>query len=387
MVMPRIYLDNAATSWPKPPRVYEAVDQYQRHVGAPAGRGAYRDALDVDRRVQQSRLALARLIDAPQTERVIFTYSGTDSLTLALRGLLKPGDHVVTSVCEHNSVLRPLRYLEAHQQVSVTRVGCDAEGLVDPDEVVRAVLGPRQTRLLVLVHASNVTGALQPIEQVAQQLADHPVRLLVDAAQSVGHLPLSVQRMGCDLLAAPGHKGLLGPTGTGFLYLAPGMEHEVQPIRLGGTGTRSESDEAPEQLPDRYEAGNLNVPGILGLAAGIEFLNERGVDQLAEHERQLADQLTHGLAELSHVKRYGPADRSRRTGVISFNVDQHDPQEVAVLLDQIGGIQTRAGFHCAPRIHQALGTADLGGTVRVSCGPFNETSDIDAAIAALAQLG
>jgi cysteine desulfurase family protein len=387
MGSPRIYLDNAATSWPKPEGVYAAVDSYQRQLGAPAGRGAYREAMEVDRRVQQARHALARLIDAPEAERVVFTYSGTDSLTLALRGLVKPGDHVVTSVCEHNSVLRPLRYLEVHHEVLVTRIGCDAAGIIDPDEVARAALGNRQTRLVALVHASNVTGAIQPIEEVADRLAGSAVRLLVDAAQSIGHRRVNVSQLRCDLLAAPGHKGLLGPTGTGFLYLAPGVEKEVQPQRLGGTGTRSESDEVPEELPHRYEAGNHNVPGILGLAAGIEFLNERGIEQLEEHERRLTRRLLDGLSDMSHVKRFGPADVSHRVGVVSFQVANHDPQEVAVLLDQIAGIQTRAGFHCAPRMHQALGTSQLGGTVRVSCGPFNESSEIDAVVETLRHLG
>jgi cysteine desulfurase / selenocysteine lyase len=380
----RIYLDNAATSWPKPEAVYQAVDHYQRELGAPAGRGVYREALQVDRLVQQARAALARLIDAPDPNRVIWTYSGTDSLTLALRGLLRPGDHVVTSVCDHNAVLRPLRYLEDQQQLHVTRVGCDPHGVIDPNDVLAAVRP--DTRLVAVLHASNVTGALQPIEPIAAGLKEHDAFLVVDAAQTVGHVPLSVRQLGCDVLAAPGHKGLLGPTGTGFLYVAPGVERELQPIRLGGTGTHSESDQPPEDLPHRYEAGNLNVPGIYGLAAGISWLQERGLDALAAHERELTGRLLHDLSALDQVTVYGPQDPTRQVAVISFNIDPLDPQEVATLLDQVGQIQTRAGFHCAPRMHRALKTAELGGTVRVSCGPFTHSTDIDALIETIARV-
>jgi cysteine desulfurase family protein len=383
--MRRIYLDNAATSWPKPEAVYDAVDHYQRQLGAPAGRGVYDEALQVDRRVQQARVALARLIDAPDASRVVFAYSGTDALTLAIRGLLRRGDHVVTSVCEHNSILRPLSYLEKRGEISVARIGCDGQGRIDPADVAANLR--QNTRLVALAHASNVTGAVQPIERVADRMAGHPARLLVDAAQSVGHLPLSVRQLRCDLLAAPAHKGLLAPTGTGFLYLAPGVDSEVEPWRLGGTGSQSHSDQPPEQLPDRYEAGNLNVPGILGLAAGIAFLQDLGLDRVANHERQLTAQLVHALAGIPHITMYGPEDVSpQRVGVVSFNVRGHDPQEVATLLDQLGRVQVRAGFHCAPLMHKALATDQLGGTVRVSCGPLNEPDDVAAAISVIKQL-
>jgi cysteine desulfurase family protein len=382
--MRRIYLDNAATSWPKPDTVYDAVDHYQRQLGAPAGRGVYREAIEVDRLVEQARLELARLIDAPDPLRVVFTYSGTDSLTLALQGLLRPGDHAITSVCDHNSVLRPLRYLESRGEIAVTRVGCDDRGCIDAGEVAGALRD--ETRLVALVHASNVTGTLQPIAEVAERLVGHPARLLVDAAQTVGHVPVSVRRLQCDLLAAPGHKGLLGPTGTGFLYVAPGVEDDLRLLRLGGTGTRSESDLPPDDLPERFEAGNLNVPGIVGLAAGIAFLRQRGLDRVAEHERQLMRQLIDGLSGLEHVTLYGPGDLTARVAVQSLNVRGHDPQEVATLLDQAAGIQTRAGFHCAPLMHRALKTDRRGGTVRLSFGPLNHPEDVVAVVDTLAQL-
>ena len=290
----------------------------------------------------------------------------------------------MTSVCEHNSVLRPLRFLEQELPIEVSCVPADAEGIVSVDQL-RAALRPR-TRLVALVHASNVTGALQPVQEVAALLQHHPALLLVDAAQTVGHIPLHVDDLGCDLLAAPGHKGLLGPLGTGFLYIAPGTEQQLRPLRLGGTGTASEQDRQPEELPTRFEAGNLNVPGIVGLGQGIQYLRQRDLSALAQHERELISGLLDGLAEIPGITCYGPAGPARRTGVVSFNLAGHDPQELAVLLEQLACVQVRAGFHCAPLMHRALKTSACGGTVRVSCGPFNTVSDIQTLLAALRQL-
>ena len=361
----RIYLDNAATSWPKPDSVYEAIDDYQRRLGAPAGRGTYREALEVERRLDQTRSALASLIGATSPKQIIFAYSGTDALTLALLGLLRLGDHVVTTTSEHNAVLRPLRYLEKVGRIQVTRVAPNSEGIVPADAVVAGLRD--ETRLVALIHVSNVTGAVQPIEEVARRLRQHKALLLVDAAQSVGHLPLNVTEIGCDLLAAPGHKGLLGPLGTGFLYIAPGRESDLQPVRIGGTGTQSDQDEVPDELPYRFEAGNLNVPGLIGLGAGIQYVLERGVIAIEEHEQQLRRQLIDTLADIPGVTVHEPG-LSGRGGIVSLTVSGYDPQELAVLLDQVASIQVRAGFHCAPQIHEALGTRAGGGTVRISPG-------------------
>jgi cysteine desulfurase / selenocysteine lyase len=381
---PRIYLDNAATSWPKPESVYEAVDRYQRHLGVAAGRSAYREANEVERMIEQTRRQLAAWIGAPQPQRIIFTCNGTDSLNLALHGLLRPGDHVVSSVVEHNSVLRPLRHLEQTRDVRVTRVACDAQGVVDPDDV-QAAIRPA-TRLITLIHASNVTGALQPIEQVAQIAKNHQVLLLVDGAQSVGHLPVDVQSLGADLLAAPGHKALLGPLGTGFLYVGPGVEPILLPVRQGGTGTQSEQDLQPDSLPDRYEVGNHNVPGILGLGAGLAFLQQQGIETLRHHEQSLTERLLDGLRELPGVTLHGPTDLERRVGVVSVTVDGWEPQELAMTLDTACRIQARAGFQCAPLLHRAIGTASRGGTVRFSLGVFNTQQHVDAAVRAVSEL-
>jgi cysteine desulfurase family protein len=380
----RIYLDNAATSWPKPEGVYDAVDRYQRQCGAAAGRGGYREAIEVARAVDACRKSLASWIGVQQPERIIFTLNGTDALNLALHGLLQSGDHVVTTVAEHNSVLRPLRRLETTGQVSVTRVACDSRGIVAAEDIA-AALTPR-TRLVAMTHASNVTGALQPVEAVGRLLADHSAHFLVDAAQSLGHVKLDARATGIDLLAAPGHKGLLGPLGTGFLYVAEGMEAALQCVRQGGTGSRSEEDRQPDLLPDKYEAGNLNVPGIVGLAAGLDFLRERGIEALRQHEQELTAQLLAGLVDVPSVRIVGPADASQQVGVVSVTLDGYDSQAVAAMLDGSYRVQCRAGIQCAPLMHRAMGTSDSGGTIRFSVGPFTTGDQIETATGAIAEI-
>jgi selenocysteine lyase/cysteine desulfurase len=240
--------------------------------------------------------------------------------------------------------------------------------------------------LVVVTHASNVTGAVQPIPAIGRALKDHDALFLVDAAQSLGHIPVEVDSLGADLLAAPGHKGLLGPLGTGILYLGGGVEKRLQPLRFGGTGTESQVDRQPETLPDRYESGNHNVPGILGLGAGVEFLLSRGVDSAGRHEQRLTARLLQRLGALSGVTVYGPPSAEARVAVVSLSVRGYDPQEMASILDAAYRIQVRSGLHCAPRMHEALGTTQQGGTVRLSLGPFTTEEDVDAAAAAIAEL-
>jgi selenocysteine lyase/cysteine desulfurase len=268
--------------------------------------------------------------------------------------------------------------------VQVTRVGCDRQGVIDPDEI-RAALRPA-TRLIALIHASNVTGALQPVEHVARIAKQREILLLVDAAQSLGHVPIDVRTLGADLLAAPGHKALLGPLGTGFLYIAPGVEQHLSPVRQGGTGTQSENDLQPDSLPDRYESGNHNVPGILGLGAGVAFVRQRGIAALRRHELSLTEQLLAGLRDLPGVTVYGPSDLAHRVGVVGVTVDGWEPHDLATALDTACRVQVRAGFQCAPLLHRALGTAARGGTVRFSLGAFNTQQHIETAVQALAEL-
>jgi cysteine desulfurase family protein len=380
----RIYLDNAATSWPKPPAVLDAVDRYLRELGAPAGRSGYREAAEVERRVRDTRRHTAQLIGAEDPKRVVLTAGCTDSLNLALHGLLRTGDHVVTTVMEHNSVLRPLRHLQDHRGVEITHVGCSEEGFVDLEALAGAIRP--STRLIAMIHASNVTGALQPIAKVAEIARKHRVLLLIDAAQSLGVEPIDVKGLGIDLLAGPGHKGLLGPLGVGILYFGEGVEQQVESFRQGGTGTQSEDDRQPLSLPDKYESGNLNVPGILGLEAGVQFLREHIVSAIRRQETELASRLVEGLGRIEGVTLHGPRDPQMRVGVVSISVAGFDPHEIASTLDAVYAIQVRSGLHCAPLMHRALGTLDRGGTVRLSLGPFTTEEHIDRTVSAIAEI-
>jgi cysteine desulfurase family protein len=380
--MSRIYLDNAATSWPKPEAVYRAVEHYQRQLGAPAGRSSYSEASEVERMVGSCRKKIAGLIGVADPARIIFTLNGTDSLNQALHGVLRPGDHVVTTVCEHNSVLRPLRFL-SERGVTTTYVPCDGHGFIDPDGIRKAVTP--KTRLIALIHVSNVTGAIQPAEAVGGIAAERGVLFLLDAAQSLGHVPINVASLGCHLLAAPGHKGLLGPLGTGVLFVAPGVAKHLTPIRQGGTGTRSDEDRQPDSLPDRYESGNLNVLGIAGLEAGVTHVWQLGESHILAHSRALVQRLLAGLTGLPGLRLFGPPSGADRVGLVSLNVASYDPQELAAVLDANWRIQTRAGLHCAPRMHAALGTS-ASGTLRLSLGHFTTQDEIDSAVAAFSEI-
>lgn len=378
----RIYLDQAVTSWPKPECVYQAVDHYQRMLGAAAGRGAYAEAVAVAQGVQRARTAVARLIGADHPSSIVFAFNGTDSLNIAIHGSVAGGGHVITTVVEHNSVLRPLRALAG--TVQVTRLSVDRRGVVDPDEVRRA-LRPT-TRLIAVTHASNVTGAIQPIGDIGRIAQEAGVLFLVDAAQTAGELPINVRELHIDLLAAPGHKGLLGPLGTGVLYLRPGIEDQVASFRQGGTGSFSEDDAQPTALPDKYESGNLNVPGILGLGAGVEWLLERTVERVRGEAVELTQRLLNRLGEIEGLTLYGPDSAQDRVGLVSFTCQGIDPQDFAAILDSAYHIQVRAGLHCAPLMHEALGTLPTGGTVRLSLGPFNTAAEVEQAAEAVGEI-
>jgi cysteine desulfurase family protein len=382
--MKRIYLDNAATSWPKPDSVLAAMDDYHRRLGAPAGRGVYREANETERLIADSRRRVAELLSVTHPQRIIFTAGCTDALNLALHGLLRDGDHVVTTVTEHNSVLRPLRFLEENRGVRVARVGCGGEGLVDPDDIARAI-EPR-TRLIVLNHVSNVTGAVQPADAIGRLAAERGLIFLLDAAQSLGHTTVSATETGAHLIAAPGHKGLLGPLGVGVLYVAPGIEDQLQPLRQGGTGTRSNDDHQPDSLPDKYESGTHNVAGILGLSAGVVHLQKTGLTVVRSQMKSLTERLMGGLSEVGGVKLFGPADAERQLGVVSITIKGFDPHEAAATLDSAYGIQARPGIQCAPLMHEALGTLKSGGTLRFSISPFTTDDEVDAAIHAVTEI-
>lgn len=380
----RIYLDNAATSWPKPEAVYAAVDRYQRQVGAPGGRSGYHQAVEASRIIDQARQGAARLLGAPDARQVVFTANGTEALNVALSGVLRPDDHVVTTVCEHNSVLRPLTALVDAEMIDVTYVPCDCAGYVSPDDVRAAILP--ETRLVAINHGSNVTGAVQDIAQMIAAAHEQGALVLVDAAQTLGHVPIDVEELGVDLLAAPGHKGLLGPLGTGLLYIRRALEAEMRPLVRGGTGTHSQEDRQPESMPDKFESGNHNMPGLAGLAAALESLHEGSIESIEAHHARLAERLLDGLRELPGIVLHGPGAKSPRTSVVSFSVNGYDPQELAALLEVSGNVQCRAGLHCAPRMHEALGTLAAGGTVRLSPGWSTTDAQIDRTLELIAAI-
>lgn len=375
-----IYLDNAATSFPKPETVCAAVDRALRHGAANPGRGGYRLSLDAGRLVLAARVAAARLVGLADPARIVFTASATEALNLALFGSLRPGDRVVTTCMEHNAVIRPLRAL-ADQGVEVVKVPADRTGLVATADLRQACAGG--ARLVVMTHCSNVTGTLQAIEEIGPWCRSRGILFLVDAAQSAGLFPIDIAAMAIDLLAVPGHKAIMGPPGTGFLAVGEGVQ--LRPLLYGGTGTHSGSDLQPEELPERLESGTLNMIGLAGLHAALEFLQEIGLSRIRDHERLLLGQLIEGLRGIPGVRLFGPAAAARHGGALSFTLAGLDPAVVGYRLDQEYDISVRVGLHCAPDAHRTIGTFPEG-TIRVSPGWFNTPADIDRCLAAVRAL-
>lgn len=364
--------------------MYDAVDNYNRQNGRAVGRGSSDLGQKLQQTVDRCRFRAAQILGATAKEQIVFTLNCTDSLNMILHGLLTPGDHVVTSVAEHNSVLRPLRHLEATRDVTLTLIDVDGAGFFDASDVEKAIRP--ETQLIMLQHASNVTGAIQPVEDVAAIAGKHSVSFAIDAAQTAGHVPLNVEQLGADFVACSGHKGLMGPLGTGLLYVAPGQEMDLLPTRQGGTGSRSEMDTQPESMPDRYESGNHNAPGLVGLDAALGFLLETGIDELRRHEVAITEQLCERLRSIPSLTLYSNEDRNRHTGVVSLTSELYTSDELALLLSQHFGIDTRSGLHCAPGIHRRLGTIERQGTVRLSVGFQTTQDEIDAVIDALQQV-
>jgi cysteine desulfurase family protein len=361
------------------------MQAFAEDVGASAGRGGYREALNAGQTLHSCRQRLARLLNAESPERIVFTHNGTAALNLAIKGLLRDGDHVVTTVMEHNSMLRPLNGLAKIGQITLSVVPADpATGLVAVDDLFEAVRP--ETRLIAIIHASNVTGALQPIERIACDPRRRGIPLLVDAAQSAGHVPIDVQAARIDLLAMPGHKGLLGPLGTGTLYVRPGLEQEIRPLIEGGTGSVSAETVQPGFMPDKYESGSHNMIGLAGLDAALQWIESQTLDALRIHEESLAAAFIERAGETAGLTLYGPGRCKDRVAVFSIRLKGVDPAELSGLLETEFGILTRAGLHCAPLAHEAIGTRRLGGTTRLSFGPFNTIGDIDRCVQALKQL-
>ncbi len=378
-----IYLDNGATSWPKPEVVYETLANFLRTAGANPSRGSHVMATRAAATINDTRAKLARLFGAPDPKRVIFAGNATDALNMAIKGILNPGDHAVTTVMEHNSVRRPLRALQS-SGVTVTKVAADRQGFVSPEDVANA-LRP-ETRLIAMTHASNVNGAIQPIADIAQLARDRGILLLVDAAQTAGSVPFTMDEIGADLLAFPGHKGLMGPTGTGGLVIGARVStDDLSTVREGGTGGNSEEDVQPSELPTRYEAGTLNTVGIAALGAALDVVASTGVQAIYEQEKAITSRLIDGLAETPGVRVLSPEDSDRRAAVVSFTVDGWEPADLGAALDSNFEIACRTGLHCAPEACQALGAFPYG-TIRFSPGYFTTADEIDQAVDAVSEL-
>ena len=387
---PRLYLDNAATSFPKPKPVTTAMVRFAAELGASPGRGAYAESKEAGQLLALCRQRINTLMNGQSPDHVIFTGNCTDALNLAIKGIVRPGDHIITTDLDHNSILRPFNQLVADGVAEQTRVACDpVTGLADPDDVRRAIRP--NTRLIALLHGSNVTGTLMDIEAIGRIAREHKdVFYLVDAAQTLGHIPIDVQALGIDLLAAPGHKGLLGPLGTGVLYIRPGVEKHLKTIREGGTGSQSESDVQPRFMPDRFEAGSHNTIGIIGLSEGTSYVLERGVEQIWKHEKALIATMIESVTdwgEMPGFHLYGPPTVKHRCGVFSIRIDGFDdPQTLSDMLEADYGILTRSGLHCAPHAHATIGTLATSGTTRLSAGPFVTIQDVKYAADAIAQI-
>jgi cysteine desulfurase/selenocysteine lyase len=381
----RIYFDNAATSFPKPPGVHEAMIHYARAIGASAGRGAYHEAVEASEIIHETRQRIAQLLGGTQPESIIMTFNCTDGLSLAIKGLItQPDSHVITTTMEHNSVLRPLSALQEQLGIAVTYIQADGAGFIDPEDIRQAIR--KHTRLIAVVHGSNVCGSVQDIASVISIAREHEIPLLVDAAQTVGHLPIDVKDIPVDLLAFPGHKALLGPLGTGALYIRPGFESKLRPLKEGGTGSASEIPRQPDFMPDRFESGSHNLIGIAGLNAGVAFLLEQGWDRIRAHEMELCRTFMSHTEGVDGLTVYGPRDVDKRVGVFSVTIDGYEPGELAAVLEQQFGLLTRPGLHCAPYAHESLGTFEQGGTVRFSMGPFLSKEDVLYAADALKQI-
>lgn len=376
-----IYLDNAATSFPKPESVYRALDQFARQSLANPGRAGHKMALAAEHALDDARHRLNQFLHGASPDRFIFTLNCTDALNMAFKGILREGDHVITSVLEHNSVSRPLRAMELAGMISVTRLPVDAGGTLDPQAVEAALTS--HTRMVALTHASNVIGTVQPVAEIGRLVQEHGALFLVDAAQTAGVIPIDIQAMNIDLLAVPGHKSLMGPTGTGALYV--GSRAHLRPWREGGTGGDSASEVQPTQWPYYLEGGTPNVLGVAGLAAGIQFVEERTLAAIHRHEVELVEQLWRRLDELPGVQVLGHRDHIRRVGTLSFVSEALPAAEIGGILDQAFEIAIRPGLHCAPYIHRALGTFP-DGAVRVSPGPFSTAEELDRLANALGEI-
>ncbi len=378
-----IYFDNAATSWPKPPVVTGAMVRCINEAGANPGRAGHRMANEAARIVYDTREAVCGLFHATDPLRVVFTNNVTEALNVALIGLLNPGDHVITGSMEHNSMMRPLRFLEK-QGVELSVIACSREGFVDPQEVAKAIR--KNTVMVALNHASNVTGTIQPIAEIGYITRENGLLFLIDTAQSGGALEIDMEKEYVDLLGFTGHKSLYGPMGTGGLIIGNRVDISgFKPIKTGGTGSWSSEEIQPRFLPDMCESGTQNVTGLAGLNAGIKWIRAKGVDTIRKHEMKLINKLIAGLKEIPDVTVYGPCDAARQCATLSFTIEGISPSEAGLILDEEYNILCRVGLHCSPSSHKTIGTFPTG-TIRFGLGIFNTQEEVDTVLNAIKEL-
>lgn len=376
-----IYLDNAATTFPKPECVYRAMDEFLRERGANPGRAGHRMSVEVEQEIEKARVTVARFLGIKNPERMIFTYNATDALNMGIKGLLREGDHVITSKLEHNSVSRPLKGMEKRGIIDVTWVDNSDEGFINADDI-KSDIRPN-TKLIVCTHASNVLGTIQPIKAIGEVAREKDLIFMVDAAQTMGVCEIDVEGQNIDMLAFTGHKGPFGPPGSGGLYV--GERVELSAWREGGTGFEPETLSQPDSLPYKLESGTPNSVGIIGLKTGIEFCVNEGIDKIRQHERKLAMRMISEFDSDDRFEIYGCLDEDRKVGIVSINIKGLLPSEVGAILDNTFNIAVRPGLHCAPYIHREIGTFPQG-MVRISPGYFNTTEEIEETISGLKEI-
>lgn len=375
-----IYFDNAATSFPKPEVVCNSTLEVMREYGANPGRAGHKLALRAGRGLYETRDILSRIFNIKNPMNLIFTYNCTDSLNLGIKGLLKKGDHVITTSMEHNSVLRPLKHLE-REGVEVTIINGDTKGRIDSLDIEKNIR--ENTKMIIMTHISNITGTIMPVKKVGEIAKKHGIIYMVDGAQSAGVYDIDVEDMNIDLLAFPGHKGLLGPQGTGGLYVRDGIQ--LKELKEGGTGSSSDSLYQPDIMPDKYESGTPNAPGIIGLGNGVNYILEKGISNIREHEEKLTSYFIEELLKIDGVKIYGPLDIKEQAPVVSINIRDEDSSEISYILDEEYDIAVRSGLHCAPLAHKTIGTFKQG-VIRFSFGVFNTYEEIELGIRAIKEI-
>ncbi|MDI6618717.1 MAG: aminotransferase class V-fold PLP-dependent enzyme [Clostridiales bacterium] len=381
--MRKIYLDNASTSYPKPQCVIDTMVDFMKNIGCNPGRGGYEKSVESDRIVYDARKTINDFFNGPSSKNVIFTQNITMSLNTIMKGMFKKNWHIITTSMEHNSVMRPLRSLERERDLNVTVIKCSKEGFLNPDDIKNAIT--RFTRAVVMTHASNITGTILPAYEVGKICRENGLYFILDSAQTAGTLDIDFKKFNIDALAFTGHKSLLGPPGTGGFIISDFASEITSSLIEGGTGSESDMENQPEILPDKYEGGTLNTPGIASLKSGIDFIKKKTIDKIRRHEQNLTDIFLNGLSSIDGITVYGPRNPALQTGTVSINIKDMDPSEVSFILDSKYGIMTRSGLHCAPSAHKTIETFPKG-TVRFSIGYFNTEDEIGYTLDAIREI-